>query len=323
MPDAPYDVPTSGGWNLPRLAPDSFKVHDAGSYDDVAELYDRHIRRLAGPIADHICDLAHIQPGDTVLDVATGTGVAAHRAAELVGPGGRVLGVDLSEGMLRVAAQRAPSQSSGPLSFRAMDAEHLDVAAQSFDSVISLCAVLHFPRLEAALGEMVRVARPGASIVVSYGHVRPIRPAPLARLLASRVAERLLPHRGCTLRAPGAVLATLPEMAIPEHEEAVAAWTKRRPVMTIVAGMRRIGLANVEAQWRGHELVYEQPEAFWEASVAISTRLRKTLQTAPRARVEELRRVFIDHAREIRDRGGTLRYPYGAVFISATRPSEG
>ena len=80
------------------------KARDAASYDDVAEAYARYIdNRLSPPLACRICDLAELAPGERVLDVGTGTGVAALEAVRRVGPSGLVTAIDLSEGMIRTA----------------------------------------------------------------------------------------------------------------------------------------------------------------------------------------------------------------------------
>ncbi len=102
--------------------------------------YDRFIERLAGPLAERLCDLAQIRAGAHVLDVGCGTGVAARRAAARAGMSGRVIGIDISPGMIEAARRANPH-----VDLAVMDAEALEFEPSSFDSVISLCAVLHFP----------------------------------------------------------------------------------------------------------------------------------------------------------------------------------
>lgn len=73
------------------------------------------------------------EPGDSVLDVATGTGTIAFHAASLVGSGGGVIGVDISPGMLAQANAKLAALGLRNLEFLLADAEHLEFPADSFD----------------------------------------------------------------------------------------------------------------------------------------------------------------------------------------------
>jgi len=74
-----------------------------------AEIYDQFfVPALFADWPEHVLRAANVQAGDSVLDVACGTGVLARKAADLVGPSGSVVGVDINEGMLAAARQKAP-----------------------------------------------------------------------------------------------------------------------------------------------------------------------------------------------------------------------
>jgi ubiquinone/menaquinone biosynthesis C-methylase UbiE len=78
-------------------------------YDDVAAAYDRVMGRWSRQDIPALLAAAEVASGDQVLDVATGTGEVALAAAATVGPSGRVIGADLSLGMLQVADTPAPA----------------------------------------------------------------------------------------------------------------------------------------------------------------------------------------------------------------------
>ena len=129
----------------------NFKQRDGSSYDAYAETYDHYIELLAAPLARRLCSLAQLRAGQHVLDVGCGTGLATRWAARAVAPSGSVLGIDLSAGMIDTAVKAGVPPKAAPLEFRVMDAEALDLPDESFDAVVSLCAVLHFPDIAAGL----------------------------------------------------------------------------------------------------------------------------------------------------------------------------
>ncbi len=88
--------------------------------------YDAIESRLSAPLSERMLDLAGIQRGMRVLDLATGRGEPALRAASRVGPQGSVLGVDLSGAMLRMARETADRDGLTNLELREGNAESLD-----------------------------------------------------------------------------------------------------------------------------------------------------------------------------------------------------
>lgn len=153
----------------------TFKTKDATSYDSLTGEYNLFTERFSGPLAERMISLGQVIPSDRVLDVGTGTGVVALRAARQVGPHGKVLGVDFSEGMLATSQAKAlVAGLSDRAEFRKMDAEALDLAGGSFEVVVSLFALLHFPNPLVALKEMFRVLRPGGRLVLAVGSGPPL-----------------------------------------------------------------------------------------------------------------------------------------------------
>ena len=94
--------------------------------EDIWRRYDAIEARLTAPLSDRMLDLAGVQPGMHVLDLATGRGEPALRAAARVGSQGSVLGVDLSEAMLRMAREIADRDGLRNLDLREGNAESLD-----------------------------------------------------------------------------------------------------------------------------------------------------------------------------------------------------
>jgi SAM-dependent methyltransferase len=301
---------------------ESFKVSDAGSYDAQAESYDRYVRRLAAPLADRICRLAGLAEGYHVLDVGTGSGLAARRAAQLVAPSGSVLGVDLSSGMIQAARKMGPLPESGSLEFRVMDAERLDLPDRRFDAVISLCAVLHFPGIATSLGEMYRVLKPGGRLVVSYGRVQPISFWPLTLHYAIRGFEELRRIVEPRLNAPGDFLKLASRFPGVRSEHMLTTWSTRRPAEKLCSALDSAGFEKVRTSWLGHKVFFDSAREFVEAQVAIATLLRKKLQSLPAERSAQLHDLLLKSAKNVREKGGKLNYPYGAIFFATRRPAD-
>jgi SAM-dependent methyltransferase len=123
-------------------------------------------QQTLGAATEAMLDVAGVQPGSRVLDVAAGTGDSTLMVARRVGPLGYVLAADVSASMLNVAAEAARKESLTNVETRVMDAENLALEADSFDAVISRIALMLFPNPVKALTEMRRVVKPGGKVAV-------------------------------------------------------------------------------------------------------------------------------------------------------------
>jgi len=123
-----------------------------------------HIAELVTGVGANCIEAADISPGVELLDVATGPGNAAIRAALR---GARVTGVDLTPELIENARERArTAEVEARAEFVVGDAEDLPFADGSFDRVISAIGVQFAPRHDVVARELARVLRPGGRLVL-------------------------------------------------------------------------------------------------------------------------------------------------------------
>jgi len=118
-------------------------------------------------ISERLVELAGVQPGSRVLDVAAGYGEPALTAARRAGPAGRVVATDISAEMLAFARQRAAAAGLGNVELRQSDASGLDFPPASFDAAVSRWGIIFEPDAEAAAGRIRGFRRPGGRIAIS------------------------------------------------------------------------------------------------------------------------------------------------------------
>jgi arsenite methyltransferase len=142
-----------------------------GGLDMIGDAY----ANLAGYVADADLGLgcgvptrhAGIEQGDVVLDLGSGAGIDAFVARRSVGDAGRVIGVDMTPAMIERARNNAAKLGYGNIEFRLGEIEHLPVADNSVEVVISNCVLNLVPDKARAFAETLRVLKPGGHFCVS------------------------------------------------------------------------------------------------------------------------------------------------------------
>lgn len=163
-------------------------------WDRAVDAYARHWHGALAGLHGEMMALAAVRPGETVLDVACGTGVLSIAAGHAVGPTGRVLGVDLADAMVQSAWQRAKDLGLAQTCFERMDAEQLTLRSASIDLLLCSLGLMYLPDPEAALREVQRVLRPGGRAVLAVWGERALCGwAPLFGIVDAEVRSEVCP----------------------------------------------------------------------------------------------------------------------------------
>jgi len=125
------------------------------------------IDKGASGVSERLVDLAGINPGDRVLDVAAGYGEPALTAAKKVGAEGSVVAADISAEMIAFGRERADLAGVQNVEFVESDASSLDFPEASFDAALSRWGIIFEPDGEASLARIRTFLRPGSRMAIS------------------------------------------------------------------------------------------------------------------------------------------------------------
>jgi SAM-dependent methyltransferase len=257
-----------------------------------AEAYERFlVPNVFEPWARQVIDGERLRPGESVLDVACGTGIAARLAAAAVGPSGRVVGVDIDEKMLAVAGRWTPPDGAASVEWRHADALGLPFVDASFDVVLCFEGLQFFPDRPRGLREIQRVCKAHGRIAGTVWG--PIEDNPGYHALAEGLA-----------RFVSADAARLPPFVLSDARE----------IQALIAGA---GFSAVRVEPRRLSRPVPSVAGFvdWVAAGAPTTRHKLSLLAAE-DREAFLRFVGQRLAAHIRD--GVLEMPYMRHVFTAT-----
>ena len=232
----------------------------------------RRVQRSAmhGQATQIMLDLAGITTGSRVLDVAAGTGDQTVIAAQRVGQSGYVLATDISAAMMKLAADTAREAGLTNVEMRVMDAENIDLEADSFDAVVCQLGLFLFSDPVRVLRSMRRVLRPGGKVAVlvfSTAEKNPYQGITLA--VARRFGSTTLPLFSLgetsvlesTLREGGFFDVTVRAVSFARHYSSSAEMMRRLKETAFLRGaVEKLAAAEREQAWAEIERQLSQYE---------------------------------------------------------------
>ena len=146
------------------------------TYNAAADSYDRSPLSFWAYFGGQTVEQLSLQPGSSVLDVCCGAGASALPAAKRVGPGGKVIGVDLAKELLELARGKAAQQHFDNIHFEIGDMLALRFPSESFDAVVCVFGIFFVPDMAKAVRELWRLVRRGGQLAVTTWGPNPFEP---------------------------------------------------------------------------------------------------------------------------------------------------
>jgi SAM-dependent methyltransferase len=239
------------------------------------------------PVSAWMIDALDPQPGQTVLELAAGTGDTGLLAAELLEPGGTLISSDFSPQMLQVAQRRAEELGVRNVRFKQIDADtSIDVEAGSIDGVLCRWGYMLMADPENALRETRRVLRPGRRVALAVWAGREHNPwveLPTRAILAHRLAE---------MPAPG-----LP---------GPFAWAEEGVIAT---RLEAAGFTEHHVEPLDYAHPYRSAADWWTSNTTFSTWFAEAVARASDDELAAIGDAMDAHAERFKQPDGTLRVP--------------
>jgi ubiquinone/menaquinone biosynthesis C-methylase UbiE len=256
------------------------------------------VRKMFAPLTAALLQEAGIHEGQSILDVAGGTGEPSLTIARQVGPSGSVMCTDAVAEMTAAARAEAERTGLSNIQVRQCLADSLPFPDNTFDVTVSRLGVMFFPDPQAGLKEMLRVTKPGGRVSLAVWHKSEINPfCYLVTKVLSRHVE-----------------------TAPEDPDAPSAFRFAEP-----GKLARVlsAAGAVEVKERVLEFLMEAPltpAEFWVMRSGMSGTLREKLETLPSTEREEIATEVQQAVTEFFP-NNQMSFPTTMIIVSGTKPS--
>jgi SAM-dependent methyltransferase len=268
-------------------------------WSDAAPFWEKHremIRQMFAPVTQALIEDGLIRGRHTVLDIATGPGEPAVTLSALVGPEGKVVGIDPVPEMVAAARRASDLLGLRNTQFDVASADHLPFPADTFDAVVSRFGAMFFPSPVDAVREMLRVLKPGRKLALAVWHSADRNPFFHA---LQRVIERYVDSPPPAPDDPNAFRFASPGKLRDILGEAGA-----------IAPSERLLRFTIQAQ--------VSVEDFWTLRCEMSEKLREKVATLSSGQLTELKRESLEALRGYSTDHG-MSFPAQVFIVSGTK----
>jgi SAM-dependent methyltransferase len=270
--------------------PDDYRAQSRKRWGEQAEGWESRrdeLRATTMPVSAWLIDALDPQPGQTLLELAAGTGDTGLLAAELLEPGGTLISSDFSPEMLQTAQRRAEELGIGNVRFKQIDAEtSIDLEAASVDGVLCRWGYMLMADPGHALRETRRVLRPGRRVALAAWAGPEANPW-------SALPRRELIERG---------LMEQPDPAVPGQ----FTWGREG---TIAEQLEAAGFTEHHVEPLEFSNVYRSAADWWNAQAALSGMFAAAVERASDDDLAAVGDAIDAHAEQFAQPDGTLLIP--------------
>jgi len=250
--------------------------------------------RLTGVVNEWIADRADAQPGQTVLELACGTGDLGLMVAERVGDEGRVISTDFAADMVDVARRQAEARGATNVEQRVLDAERMDLEDDSVDAVVCRWGYMLMADPAAALAETRRVLRDGGRLAF---------------------AVWTTPDRNPWAAIPGMTLVQRGHLPPPEPgAPGIFALGDEARVRELVTGA---GFADPELEEIEFRFQYADDDDVWDAIVRLAGPLAEVIVELDEEEQRATRDAILDNVAQFRQDDGSYTVPASSWGVAA------
>jgi ubiquinone/menaquinone biosynthesis C-methylase UbiE len=264
-----------------------------------APYWEKHreiIRQMFAPVTQALVEDGQIGTGHVVLDIATGPGEPALTVAGLVGPRGKVFGIDPIPEMVAAARRAAGLLELSNVQFDVAFADQLPFPADTFDAVISRFGVMFFPAPVDGVREMLRVLKPGRKPALAVWHFAENNPFHYS---LSRVIDRYIES---------------PPLA-PDALDAFRFATPGK-LRTILNEAGAISVSERLLQFPIQAAI--SLEDFWTLRIEMSEKLREKIARLSNDQMNEVKRQVLESLREY-STGSGMSFPAEVLIVSGVK----